>query len=153
MTEMPKLSEPAPQAPKLVMLLIVILLALMALTMILRIFADFSWSRLSAASALRDGKIIEQYTRFRTVLLDRGKVVTGYKYARSTDAVPNEQYCYLQTIPPGAQVISQITLANKNGGGPAIFETILPEQARQLGLAADEAEKIAHEHCRFDEWE
>ena len=152
MTEMPKMPEPTPRAPKAAIVLIVLLLTAMAITMILRIFEDVSWPRARAASAsISNGKIVEQYTRFRTVLLDRGKVVTGYKYARSTDAAPNEQYCYLLTIPPGAQVISQITLANKNGGGPAIFETISPEQARQLGLAADEAEKLAREHCRFDE--
>ncbi len=43
------------------------------------------------------GKIIEQYTRFRTEPVGGGEVVTGYRYASSTDAAPEGQYCYLMT--------------------------------------------------------
>jgi hypothetical protein len=101
----------------------------------------------------RNGKIIEQYTRFRTEQVEGGEVVTGYRYASSTDAAPEEQYCYLLIGKAGSNVRYKVTLANKKRGEAESYAAIVPEEAAQLGITADEAAKLARERCRFDEWE
>jgi hypothetical protein len=103
--------------------------------------------------APRNGKIIEQYTRFRTEPVPGGEVVTGYRYASSTDAAPEAQYCYLMTGKEGSSVRYKLALANKNPGEAESYATINPEETAQLGIAADDALKLARERCRFDEWE
>jgi hypothetical protein len=103
--------------------------------------------------APRDDKIIEQYTRFRTEQVEGGEVVTGYRYASSADAAPEEQYCYLLIGKAGSNVRYKVTLANKTRGEAESYAVILPEESAQLGITADDAAKFAHERCRFDEWE
>jgi hypothetical protein len=102
---------------------------------------------------LRNAKIIEQYTRFRTEPVPGGEVVTGYRYASSADAAPEEQYCYLLIGKAGSSVRYKVTLASKSRGEAESYATIRPEEAAQLGIAADEVGRLARERCRFDEWE
>jgi hypothetical protein len=42
----------------------------------------------------QQSKVITQYTIFKTVLFDRGQVVTGWNFANSNQINPVHQYCY-----------------------------------------------------------
>jgi hypothetical protein len=40
------------------------------------------------------GKVITEYTIFKTVLFDNGQVVTGWRFDNSNQSNPTSQYCY-----------------------------------------------------------
>lgn len=137
--------EPAPEPkPRRLWATTAVVSAFVALSLVavaLHILEGSNFFRLPEKSEPppRDGKIIEQYTRFRTEPFEGGEVVTGYRYASSTDAAPEEQYCYLMTGKEGSSVRYKLALANKSPGEAESYATINPEEAAQLGIAADEA--------------
>jgi hypothetical protein len=97
--------------------------------------------------------VVEQYTRFRTEKIEGGEVVTGFEYAKSTDPAPRSQYCYLM-MHRDAGLGLRVTLGAKLPDSVApIYPPIASEVAGQLGLAADQAAKLARERCHFDRWE
>lgn len=152
-------SEPQPRVPWVTGMVVFVLVGLMAASIAINVLSDILWRSDDKAAiapakpAQRAGKIIEQYTRFRTELVPSGEVVTGYRYASSADAAPEEQYCYLLTGQDGSSVRYKLALANKRRGETENYATINPEEAAQIGIAADQVMKLAPEHCRFDEWE
>ena len=114
----------------------------------LLIFRKFTGSKKQVSAG-----IVEQYTRFRTEKIEGGEVVTGFEYAKSTDPVPRSQYCYLM-MHRDAGLGLRVTLAAKLPDSVTpIYPPIASEVAGQLGLAVDQAAKLARERCRFDQWE
>jgi hypothetical protein len=152
-------SEPRPRVPWVTGTVVFVLVGLMAGSIAINVLSGLLWPSgketaiAPAESAPRNDKIIEQYTRFRTEPISGGEVVTGYRYASSADAAPEEQYCYLMTGKEGSGVRYKLVLANKNRSGIESYGAIMPEDAAQLGISAKDAAVLAREHCRFDQWE
>ena len=97
--------------------------------------------------------IVEKYTRFRSEVVDGGTVMTGFEFASSADSTPVTQFCYFTKDQKGSDVRLHLPLGRKPRGEAAAFFPIAQGQAEQLGFSADLVAKLAHEHCRFDEWE
>lgn len=151
--------EPRPRVPWVTGTAVVILVGVMAASIVINVASDLLWPSLEKANISvaetdpRSGKIVEQYTRFRTEPIEGGDVVTGFEYAKSTDAVPSNQYCYLMKR-HGAGVGLRITLAVKESVGAApTYTPLSAEAAAQIGIPIDELAKLARERCRFDAWE
>lgn len=100
-----------------------------------------------------NANIVEQYTRFRTEKIEGGEVVTGFEYAKSTDAVPRSQYCYvLKNRDTGLGL--RVTLAAKRPDATTpVYPRVASEVAEQLDLTREQVETLARERCRFDQWE
>jgi hypothetical protein len=149
--------QPEPQARRLwltnAIVAVFVSLSLAAVTWHVLEGSDLLRHLQRATPVPHDGKVVEQYTRFRTEKIEGGEVVTGFEYAKSTDPVPRSQYCYLM-MHRDAGLGLRVTLAAKLPDGVTpIYPPIASEVAGQLGLAADQAAKLARERCHFDRWE
>jgi hypothetical protein len=58
-------------------------------------------------------KIVTQYTVFKSVLFDKGKVVTGWSFGNSTEISPATQYCYYEE--PSVDTVRVRTNLGTNG--------------------------------------
>ena len=112
------------------------------------------WLREFMQSAQRTGTgIVEQYTRFRTESIDGGEIVTGYRYASSSNPRPALQYCYIEKAHSSSGVKLHIELAKKAAGAALNYMPVSPDVAGQFELSVEALTALARERCRFDEWE
>ena len=153
-----RLPEPPPAEPRRHWLTIALVTSFVSLSVTAVIWHVLDGSDLvdlmqPFRSAPATGKIVEQYTRFRTEPVPGGEVVTGYRYASSTEAAPEEQYCYLLAGQEGSSVRYKLALAKKNGAETPNYTAVSPEEGAQIGIPAADVVKLARERCRFDAWE
>ena len=92
------------------------------------------------------------FTIFRTVDNPNGldlSVTTGLNYKNSDARFPTDQYCYADTESKNLGVFNRVYLASKNDTDSIKIEKINNNQAQDLGVLNEPANKL-HAHCLFD---